>query len=273
MCRKFNCCWTAFAAVLFTAESLVGLSQIPSTAALPNVPASSPQFKPTSEQVGDSLMGHQRYQAAIEAYKNAPQGSAETWNKMGIAYQLMFNIGDATRCYRTALKLDSKNSIAVNNLASVYMEQKKYAAAERAYKRAIKLDPQSALFRKNMGTALLAEHKYQKGWEAYQAALALDPGIFTHTGNVRVENPANVQDRGAMNFYMAKGCVKAGMKDRAVEYLRLAMNEGFVDSKKIATDTEFDGIRDLPAFQQMLAAQESPERPDVSNVSSGTTAR
>jgi hypothetical protein len=30
-----------------------------------------PQFTPTPEQVADSLMGHQRYQAAIEEYKKS----------------------------------------------------------------------------------------------------------------------------------------------------------------------------------------------------------
>ena len=44
-------------------------------------------------------MAHHRYQAAIEAYKQAPQNSAAVWNKMGIAYQMMFNLPDATRCY------------------------------------------------------------------------------------------------------------------------------------------------------------------------------
>ncbi len=53
-----------------------------------NVPALPP---PTPEQLGDSLVGHQRYQAAIAAYSKAPQMTAAIWNKMGIAYQMMFN--------------------------------------------------------------------------------------------------------------------------------------------------------------------------------------
>jgi hypothetical protein len=73
---------------------------------------------------------------------------------------------------------------------------------------------------------------------------------------VRVENPASVQDRGAMNYYMAKGCVRAGQNERAIEYLRMALNEGFTSPKKIAADGEFAALRDVPAFQQMLAAQQ-----------------
>ena len=45
-------------------------------------------------------MAHQRYQAAIEAYKKAPTDDAAVWNKMGIAYQMMFNLTDAMHCYQ-----------------------------------------------------------------------------------------------------------------------------------------------------------------------------
>ena len=129
----------------------------------------------------DSLMAHQRYQAAIEQYKKAPRDSAEVWNKMGVAYQLMFNLDDATRCYLQAQKLDPKNAVVLNNLGTVYVSQKEYSKAEKTYRKALKLDPKSALVHKNLGTALLAEHKYQKGWQEYQNALADDPEIFKNT--------------------------------------------------------------------------------------------
>jgi hypothetical protein len=61
-----------------------------------------------------------------------------------------------------------------------------------------------------------------------------------------------------MNFYMAKGCVRAGMNDCAIEYLRMALNEGFTSPKKIAADSEFAVLKGLPAFQQLLASQRRP---------------
>jgi tetratricopeptide (TPR) repeat protein len=216
----------------------------------------SPQFTPTPEQVGDSLMAHQRYQAAIEAFKKAPPGSADILNKMGVAYQLMLNQEEALRCYQAALKLEPKNSVVMNNLGTIYVSRKEYSKAEKAYRKAVKLNPQSALVHKNMGTVLLAEHKYQKGWQEYQVALALDPKIFEKSNAVHVENPASVQDRGAMNYYMAKGCLRAGQPERAIEYLRQALNEGFTNPKKLAADNEFASLRDVPAFQQLLASQE-----------------
>ena len=44
----------------------------PSPQQMTIIPA-PPRPQPTPEQLGDALMAHQRYQAAIEAYKKAPQ--------------------------------------------------------------------------------------------------------------------------------------------------------------------------------------------------------
>jgi tetratricopeptide (TPR) repeat protein len=236
------------------------LAQTPNQSSTTSVnPANvDPKLKGTPEEIGDALMARQHYQAAIEAYKQIPRPSAESWNKMGVAYQLMFNNDEATKCYQTALKLNPKNAVVINNLGTIYVSAKQYALAEKSYRKALKLDPQSALVHKNLGTALLAEHKYKKGWEAYQAALTIDPQVFEHGNSVRIENPASVQDRGAMNFYMAKGCARAGKTDLAIEYLRMALNEGFTSPRKIIADSEFAALRDVPAFQELLAAQHNP---------------
>jgi len=240
-------------------EATVNATQAASARVAPEAKAPHPTPNPnaTPEQIGDSLMVHQRYQAAIEQYKKAPRDSAEVWNKMGVAYQLLLNLDDAGRCYTQALKLDPKNPVVLNNLGTVYVSQKQFSKAEKTYRKALKLNPKSALVHKNLGTALLAERKYKQGWQEYQNALADDPDIFKSTNTVRVENPASIQERGAMNYYMAKGCVRAGQTDRAIEYLRMAINEGFTTPKKIAADQEFVALRGLPAFEQMIAAQQA----------------
>ncbi|HEY3707377.1 MAG TPA: tetratricopeptide repeat protein [Terracidiphilus sp.] len=244
--------WTAVLAALLPNAAALGQS----TAGISETGVSLTQpFQPTHEQVGDSLMAHQRYQAAIEEYRQATPQSATSLNKMGVAYQLMFNTADATRCYQAVLKKDPKNAVAWNNMGSIYMTQKFYSTAEKTYRKAVRLEPKSALFRKNLGTALLAERKYKKGWQAYQEALVLDSNVFSHNGSIRVENPSSLQDRGAMNFYMAKGCLKAGMPEKAIQYLRMALNEGFTTPKKILADAELASLHDNPEFQQMMAAQ------------------
>ncbi len=242
--------------------SPAGTSQVPAVATAPEVakppqPAAPIVLPPsTPEDMGDALMAQQRYQAAIEAYQKASSRSPELWNKMGIAYQLMFNQQEALHCYQASLRLEPKNARVMNNLGTIYDAEKQYGDAERMYRKALKADPKSALIYKNLGTNLLAQHRYKKGWEAYKAALELDPSIFRNNTNPRIQNPASVEERGAMNYYMAKGCVRAGMNDCAIEYLRMALNEGFTNPKKIAADSEFAGLKGLPAFQQLLASQQ-----------------
>jgi tetratricopeptide (TPR) repeat protein len=259
--------------ILFTAPFALSLAipgylpaqaPVPASAPTPAAAATSPAGQsavsasrpPTDEEIGDSLTAHQHYQAAIAAYAKAPERSAQIWNKMGIDYQMMFNSKDATRCYKESLKLEPHNPQVLNNLGTVYASTKDYGSAERLYRKALKLDPHSALILKNLGTNLLAEHRYDRGWAAYQQALAIDPQIFSDNGSPSIQDPSSVQARGAMNYYMAAGCARAGYADCALQYLRMALDEGFTTRKKVATDSEFASLHDNPAFKQLLAEQQ-----------------
>jgi Tfp pilus assembly protein PilF len=221
----------------------------------PPASVETPAPDPTPEEVGDALMTHQRYQAAIAAYKSTGPVTAAVWNKLGIAYQMMFNLTEALRCYQESLRIDPNNTHVLNNLGTIHDSLKEYRAAERMYRRALQIRPNSALVNKNLGTNLLAQHKYEKGWEAYQIALSIDPNIFDRNIGLRVDKPTTPQDRGAMNYYMARGCARAGMNERAIEYLRSSLNEGFANPRKIVSDSEFAGLRGVPAFEQLLAGQ------------------
>src|SRR5690348_839152 len=47
------------------------------------------------EEYGDILEVRGRYQAAIESYAKVQEPSVALWNKMGIAYQMLFNLKGA----------------------------------------------------------------------------------------------------------------------------------------------------------------------------------
>lgn len=219
--------------------------------------APAPIASPTPEELGDAYLAHQRFQEAIAAYKKEAHPSPSLLNKMGIAYELMFDSRDAERCFNRSLRLDPRNAQVINNLATVYDSEKNFRKAERLYRKASKLDPTSAIILKNLGTNLLARHQYEKGFDAYSKALTLDAHIFDKTANSAVQNTASVQERGAMNYYMAKSCVQAGLTDRAIQFLRLALSEGFTSPKKVAEDSSFAKLHDDPAFQQLLAEHRS----------------
>lgn len=233
-----------------TSPPSVNPKSAPSSAAVAQTAA---QKEVTPEQLGDSLQARGRYQAALEAYAKVKEPSASLWNKMGIAHQMLFNQRDANRCYRESLKLDPRNPLVLNNMGTLLDSQKQFRAAEKMYRKALKIDPQSAMVLKNLGTNLLVQHKYDKGWEAYKKAMTIDPQIFEDRNSPRVQNPTTVQDRGAMNYYMARGCLHMGQTECALQYLRMAVNEGFTTPKKLASDEDFAALRDNPAFKQMLA--------------------
>lgn len=213
----------------------------------------TPHFTMTPEIQGDILMAHQRYVAALNAYRQGPTDSAVLWNKMGIANHHMFNLRDAQRDYERALKLNPKYPEAWNNLGAVYYGQKLYHDSEKAYRKAIKLSPKSALFYSNLGTAYLAQGKDKKGAQCYRTALALDPNVFETDPAARIAETGPTHEIATLNYLLAKVYAEAGRKTEALIYLRKAIDEGFNDRKKILDDKEFAILHDVPEFQQLMS--------------------
>jgi len=206
---------------------------------------------PSPEELGDSFMLHQRFQAAIESYSKAKPTSI-LWNKKGIAYQMMNGSDAAMRCYKESLKIDAKNAHALNNLGSLHFSLREFAAAERMYRKALALEPHSAIVQLNLGTDLIAERKFEDGWQHYQTAVEMDPHVLESAGIPRIGNPGSAQNRGAVNYYLARVFARAGMMTSAVARLRMALSQGFTDPGKIQADENFAALRELPDYQALL---------------------
>jgi len=209
----------------------------------------------TPVETADLHMARKRYQAAIQIYSQLPVKSAEVWNKLGIANQQMLIVAEA-RSYEMSLKLNPKNPDVWNNLGSLYYSQKDYGSAERYYRKALKLSPKSSLIYKNLGTAMLAENKVKKGWQCYQTALTLDPQIFERSSQYRVGGPTASQTRGAMNYFLAVSYLHVGKMDRAVDYLRMAIDQGYTDRKKAMVDKEFSSMHSFTPFLQLVSEEQ-----------------
>jgi cytochrome c-type biogenesis protein CcmH/NrfG len=210
-----------------------------------------PPLKP--EERGDVYMARKMYREAIETYQQAPQDSAVVLNKMGIAYHQMLDLDAAMKRYRRAIKLDASYPEAVNNLGTIYYAQKRYSRATTCYKRALKLAPGSASIYSNLGTAYFAVKRYKEAWVAYNTAIQLDPEVFEHHSTYGVLlQERTVDERARFHYYLAKIYAKKGQNDRALQYIRKALEEGFTDRKKFLQDPEFAAMRDLPEFKELL---------------------
>jgi tetratricopeptide (TPR) repeat protein len=220
----------------------------------PVAPVPSEPLSP--EKRGDILMARKMYREAAETYKDSKPDSAVIENKIGIAYHQMMKMDIAKRYYERAIKLDPKYAEAINNLGTVYYSRKSYVRSIRFYKRALRLSPNSASVYSNLGTAYFARKDYKKASETYQKALSLDPEVFEHhsTWGVLLQE-RSVEERAKFHYYLAKTYAQAGMNDRALLYIRKALEEGFTQRKKLMEDPEFVSLRKLPEFQELLAME------------------
>jgi len=230
------------------------LQAFPVSTAVPAPVPGSPNLSP--ERRADIFMARKMYREAIDTYKQAPLDSAIIWNKMGIAYHQMMELDIAKKHYERAQKMNPKYSEAINNLGTVYYARKSYRRATNQYKKALKLAPQSASIYSNLGTAYFARKDYKRALEAYQTALSLDPEVFEHRSSYGVMlQERSVEERAKFHYYLAKTYAKAGMNERALLYIRKALEEGFKEREKLMEDPEFSAMRETPEFQELLTFQ------------------
>ena len=205
------------------------------------------------EMRGDIFMARKMYREAIDAYREGPKNSPVLLNKIGIGYHQMNLLDLARKNYEQAIKLSPKYPEAINNLGTVQYAKRSYRRAINEYRKALKISPKSASIYSNLGTAYFARKKYKEASEAYQQALTLDPDVFEHRGTQGVLlQERSVDERAKFHFYLAKTYAKAGMTERALLYMRKAIEEGFKDKKKFVEEPEFAALKDLPEFQQLL---------------------
>jgi tetratricopeptide (TPR) repeat protein len=222
-------------------------------------PAAAPSDAPkplSPEKKADILMARKMYREAAETYKEGPLDSAVIQNKIGIAYHQMMQTDIARRYYERSMKIDPEYAEAINNLGTVYYSRKGYRRAIKLYRRALNLSPTSASIYSNLGTAFFARKNYKQATETYQKALALDPDVFEHRNSWGVLlQERSVEERAKFHYYLAKTYAKVGMNDRALSYIRKALEEGFTERKKLMEDSEFVSLRKLPEFQELLTLE------------------
>lgn len=212
----------------------------------------------TPEKRGDIYMARKMYREAVEAYQEALRASPKShllYNKLGIACHQQLQLDQAQRHYERSIKLNKTYSEAINNLGTIQYARGSYRRAISQYKKALKLSPNSASIHSNLGTAYFARKRYKDASQEYAIALSLDPEIFEHRGSFgSLLQERSVQDRARFHYYMAKTYAAAGYVERALAYLRKALEEGFKDKEKIPEEADFASLRDNPEFQQLLAA-------------------
>ena len=226
----------------------------------------------------DTLRAEKSYADAIDYYraaiKKAP--TAPLWNKIGITELQIGRHKDAIKSFDRAIKLEPKLAEAYNNRGAVYYitGAQQQAVAERAnksvphgaikqyhkaieeYRKALVLNDESASYHSNLGTALFALKDFPSAINEYARAMQLDPDVFEHRSQAGVAaHMSSPEDRAYYSFLLARMYAKAGNFDRALEYLRKAMEDGYKDFDAVYKDQEFATLRKDPRFTALMTTK------------------
>jgi tetratricopeptide (TPR) repeat protein len=210
------------------------------------------------EKRGDELRSEKDYLDALDYYwaALAKKPSSALYNKAGIAELLMQRYREAGKDFGRAIHLDHENADAVNNLGVIDYEAKKYSKAIKQYEKAIRLQPASASFYSNQGAAYFGKKEFEKATVDYAKAMQLDPEILERTSHngISAQLPSP-EDRARYDYIIAKLCAKQGDRDRSLQHLRRAMEEGYKKIDDVYTDPEFAGLRSDTRFTELMAAR------------------
>jgi tetratricopeptide (TPR) repeat protein len=241
----------SYARMLLTAlVPLVALAQ-----PAPAQQAGAQQNTLTPEQRGDLFMARKMYREAIDTYKSGPQ-TAIIWDKVGIAYHQLGELGAARKAYERAVKIDKKYADAINNIGTVFYAEKKYRSAISRYNRALQIAPDNASVWSNLGTAYYARGKFDLMTQAYTKALQLDPDVFEKHGSVGTRmQDRGVADKARYHFEMARMYAASGKNDLALQYLRKALEEGFKEKEKLQQAKEFSALRETQEYKDLMTLE------------------
>jgi tetratricopeptide (TPR) repeat protein len=207
------------------------------------------------DDAGDRLRETRDYLAALDCYREAirKHASAELYNKVAICNLLLRHTDEAVKAAKKAVRKDKHLAEGWNNLGVSYYMLHKFDEAIRTYQRAISLRPTSASFHNNLAAVLMDDKKYEPAIAEYRAAFQLDPTFFEHASrngiSARMSSP---QDRAEFSFVMARLFAESGDLDRALHYLRSAMEDGYPKIDEVYRDKEFAPVRNDERFMALM---------------------
>ncbi len=127
---------------------------------------------------------------AVEEYKAAIESDPtllEAYTNLGLIYSFQRSYAKAIEAFNKALELKSKDTTALNGLATVLYARGRVDEAMTKWKEAIDINPRFASAYCNMGTALENEKDYSKALGCFVKALRINPKMadaYYSIGNI-----------------------------------------------------------------------------------------
>jgi len=122
--------------------------------------------------LGMSLQKQKKFEEAkeyLERVANAPAARDDEWFNRGLAMSSLYNIEEAERSYREALKLKPNSIPAKLNLGVMLGLQGKTQEALAAFEQVMKASPGFETGILHHGVSLLLTGQFEQGWKEYQS--------------------------------------------------------------------------------------------------------
>ena len=165
------------------------------------VRADTPETKPeiTPELRGDIFMAEKHYREAIEAFRQGSPKDPVLWNKSGIAYHQMLQLGDALKSYQQAVTPQQELSWKRSTISARFTTRARaIGAPSRITSGPSNWSPRARIGRdlQQPRHGLFRASNTRRRCEAFQTALSLDPEVYEHRGSYGVMlEERNVEER------------------------------------------------------------------------------
>ena len=186
--------------------------------------------------------------ALARAFRNRDRlPDLERYNTAGSYYASVALPDSAIATYRALLALYPTDMRGLNNLASVYMDLRQYAVAESLYHRAIASDSSVALLFNHLATVQLNEGKYAEAQQTLaERARRFPPQQDAELISVTIELMQGKLDAGQARAQrlLANAGSDAGAR---LEPLKVLGSFALIRGKLASSDSDFNAIETLQA--------------------------
>ena len=179
--------------------------------------------------------------AILEKAMRLDPYNAETYNNLSTAYMQKGMMDKAEELLQASLQIDPSYQVAFLNLGLLYLARGRYAEAADYLERALAQVPNDPGPRNNLAVALIRLGRYPEAREQLETIIRMNPQIANSYFNLAI---SYVLER---NFDEAMKWIRMG-----TEYCSPVICQRFL------ADSDFNAIREYPAFQE-LAAKLYPE--------------
>jgi tetratricopeptide (TPR) repeat protein len=208
---------------------------------LESLQSSSPELPLTASDYlaqGDALYFQDKFQAAVDAYEQAialQPNSHEAWINKGKALRRLGRYEEALSASTEAAAIKPNSPWPWFGRGYALQDLHRYQEALEAFDRAIKIRPDHYWSWKHRGYALTKLGRYPEAVKSFDGAFKI-----------------NSQRPGGTHYWKAYYYVVLGEIDAAIAELQQAFHFSPRFKTLIKTDPDFDAIRQIPQFQQLI---------------------